>query len=267
MKTFSDYLTSFNIPCDISLLDFGFINNEYGLFEGTQPLSTPGGHPLSHPSEALIRTIMTDLQLASTSSSGELSAPLLFCYMKDLLEVGTDPVEESWVDLLEKDPFVAMKTTGNPAVQPYTPLDPLFSFSYITLSELVGSVNQFAAGVLSENNVEESELALFPEIVKLFYRQLSLDKKVAVNALIGRHGSGIVLPLLLISGEITPVVYVKGLISLRMIPQAKYQKTLSEVTTAEAFIGLLSGKSRFEKNAESLIKEGEGDYLRVQIDP
>lgn len=259
MGTFSAYQSTFKLTCEIGLLDSGFMNNAYSLFQGTTVISTPGGHPISHPSEAVIRMIMTDLQLSEHSANQALKAPLLFSFMKDFPEAGKDPIDENRTSVQQSDLFIVLKTQEKPPFQPYAPHDPLFSFAFNTLSGLVASVNEFSAGVLSEIKMEDSEEAVFPEIVYLYYSKLANDKKAVINALYEVHHAGIVLPLLLIAGEISPGEYIKALISLRLADESKVSVLSSDLLQCLSFIEVMSGRRGKITSATALIKAGEGD--------
>ncbi|MFA6482188.1 MAG: ATP-binding protein [Bacteroidales bacterium] len=264
MITFDEYSGSFEIPCDRSILDFGAKDQEYAIYEGSRPLLTPGGKGFSHASEDLIRLIVTDLQLHGSSSLLELSAPVLFSFTQDIIDTGIDPFLSHWSDHLASDPFVRIKTSGGSAVRPFSPDDPLFTFSFISLTGLIDIVNNYSGKVMSEVILEESESHPFPELLHLSYARLTIDRKVAVQALSHVHDSGIVMPLLLVSGEISPVEYAKGLIALKIQPKESFPDILAGVSGVLAYLGLLSHKPGQDKPTDLLICAGEGDSIEFK---
>jgi hypothetical protein len=122
---------------------------------------------------------------------------------------GNDPFIGEWEDLQAKDPFVKIKTTGKPGTQPYSPEDELFSFAFVALSALTISVNGFVSSAMGRIILEESDPHPFPRMLRINYDRLSTEKKVVVQALSGLHGSGIVLPLLLVMGIIRWPVFLR----------------------------------------------------------
>jgi len=78
------------------------------------------------------------------------------------------------------------------------------------------------------------------------------------------HHSGIVMPLLLVLDEISPVEYVKGLISLRILSKEQYSVNLAGVVRVTTFLGLLLQKPIQEKLATAFISEGECDSIEFK---
>jgi len=264
MKTFDEYFDSFKIICNPDILDFCEKDSEFCIYEGSRLLLTPGGNVFSHPWEGVIRLLVTDLQLLNDSPQQRLSSPVLYSFRKDIFNTDNDPFVPQWEKHLASDPFVLIKTSGKPARHVFGPDDPLFNFSIITLTGLMGIVNGFAGKLMSEIILEEAGLHPFPELIRLSYGRLFPDEKVAVQALSSVHHSGIVLPLLLVLGEISLVEYVKGLISLKIQPQERYSENLAGVARVQAYLGFLMQKPRQEKPTSILIREGEGDLIEFK---
>ncbi|MCX6258659.1 MAG: ATP-binding protein [Bacteroidia bacterium] len=258
MITFKEYSDSFEIFYDPKLLDYSMKDMEYCIFEGSMPLLTPGGNIFSHPKEAVIRMMVTDMQLNNSSTLKDISSPLLYSFFKDVFRTGEDPFLLQWENLLITDPFVQIKTSGRSNFQPFTPDDPLFTFSFITLSRLTGIVSDFAGKIMSEVSMDESESHPFQELLRLSYERLSSDRKVAILALSSMHHSSVVMPLLLVSGEISAVEYVKGLISLKIQPEDLFLKNLANIASLQTYLGLLIQNPGSERKTSALINEGEG---------
>ena len=263
-QTFEDYSASFMIHCDIGMLDLSMRNSEFCICEGSQPLKTPSGNLFSHPSEGKLRLILTDFQMSDGTQHEELMSPLLFSFGKDIIETGDDPFLHNWKSHLASDPFVLIKTTGKSSAEPFGEDDPLFAFSFVSLTGLIGSVNYFISRVMAEISLDENDAQPFDEILRLSYDRLSADEKVVLQALSGLHHSGIVLPLLLVLGEISPVEFVKGLISLKILPKKLFSDTLATVVRVLAFTGSVSHKSLYDKYISDIIISGEGDSIEFK---
>lgn len=264
MSNFSDYSESFVLKFHSNMLDYAFDKTGYTLFEGSTPLFTPGGNAITHTFESVIRTIATDIQLAPVSGQSKLVSPLLFSYMKDVIEAGDDPMIQNWAGYSDSDPFVLIKTRSKVQVQPFKPEEPLFEFSFLELTGLTWQVNQFVGRLMSEINLEDTDTSLFPGILKLYYSQLTAGQKTAIQALGKLHNAGIVLPMLLASGEISPVEYSKGLIALQLQTAESYTGILSEASGILAFMDLLMQKQVQGINASLMIKEGESDSIEFK---
>lgn len=264
IRTYKEYSVSFKITGNFEILDFSFEDSEYRIYEGSGFLHTPGGHVFSHSSENVIRQLVTDFQLYDNITFPGLSSPVLYSFLKDVFHVEGDSFLLQWENHLDSDPFVIIKTTGKSASPLFGPDDSLFTFSFINITGLIRIVNSFAEKLLSENAMEEDILYPFPELLKMSYNRLSPDQKVAVQALNSEHNSGITLPLLLVLGEINPVEYVKGIISLKILPKEHYSENLAGVVGLEAYLGFILYKPRPEKSISDLIKKGEGDSIEFK---
>ncbi len=264
MKTFKEYSDSFILTCNPEMLDFGAKGLEYCIYENSSPLLTPYGNDFSHPSEAVIRFLITDLQLFHDLPPEVMSSPLMYSFMKDAFTVEDDLFLHQWENLLTSDTFVLFKTTGKASNQFLGSDDPLFSFSIITLTGLIAVINRFAEKSMSEIIIEESDTHPFSDILKSNYARLSPVQKVAVQALSSMHHSGIVMPLLLVLDEISPVEYVKGLISLKILPKEQFSVNLAGVVRITTYLGLLSQKPLQGKLASALINERESDSIEFK---
>lgn len=267
MKNFSDYSNSFSITYDPHLLDFGYNKSQYTIFDGTNPLLTPEANPFSHPSESLIRLILTDLQLSNYLSpqTNNCLSPLLFSFLTDSIQSDDDPIISIWSELIENDPFVRLKMFGNTGIQPLDPEDPLFTFSLNTLSGISWIINHFMSRVLGELSFsEDKDTSLFPEIVKLNYTHTTSAQKTAIQALSSKHNAGIVLPLLLVTGEINLIEYCKGLIALQIQHPDSYFSIISETSVVQEFHELFTTRQRHEKHSAEMIQEGESDFIEYK---
>ncbi|MEI6764623.1 MAG: ATP-binding protein [Bacteroidota bacterium] len=264
MRTFEEYARAFEISCDPETLDLYCDDHKYYICSGSKRLLTPGLNEFSHPSESVIRFLITDLQLKNNTFLHGLSSHIIFSYLHDVFLSEQTLSHTAWETQLSADPFVMLKTSGR-SVKPLSgPDDPLFTFSLTSLTGLIGAVNSFSEKVMSEINLEDNDSHPFPEILKLSYSRLSNDQKVALHALSSCHQSGTVLPLLLVLGEINPVEYAKGTISLKFQSEEKYTEILAAVAGVSAYLELLSEKAASVPLISDIISKGEGDTLEFK---
>ncbi len=264
MPSFEDYTGSFDLSCNTSLLDSCLQNNEYCIFEGQKPLLTPGNNFFSHPSDILIRLITTDLQLHEPAGKDTLSSPLLYAFMKDVLQEEKDPFFWQWEDLIGSDPFVRVKISGESSLRPLNPDEPLFAFSFISLAGLLETVNRFSGRIMGEISLEESETHPFPAVLKQFYQSMPFEQKTAVHGLSSKYQSGIVMPLLFVSGEISSVEYAKGLIALRIKSKEQLPEILAGMAKIQSWLDYGLHKRQIEKQIAGMIKDGEGDAIEFK---
>jgi len=264
MSTFREYSELFTIDFNRESLDIVIKDPDYYIFNGSAPLLTPGGNCFCHPSEEMIRLILTDIYLLDNSSLKELSSPILYSFSKDVLIPGKYTFINEWENQLAIDPFVLIKNSGKTTAQPFHFDNRLFSFSFVSVSGLLGIVNDFVSDVMSEISVNEAVSQPFHDILRLSYDRLSTDQKVAFHALSSTCEAGIVMPLLLILGKISSVEYVKGLIALKIQPEGTFTEMLAGIARVQTYLGFITNKHHQERRISDLIQSGEGDSVEFK---
>jgi len=264
MTEFVDYMGNARFEIYPELLDIIKRDMKYYLFQGINPLRTPKGNEISHASERLVQLILTDLVINPDNSCNSLNAPLLFAFQKDVFETGNDPFMAEWEKLLESDPFVMIKTTGNRKFEPFHPEDKLFSFAFITLSALINSINDLINTALSEVDLQDSESHPFPELLKLRYNLLTNEQKVVIQALNGLHHSWLVLPLMLATGMISPIEYAKGLVAMKMLAEPELASVVMDAVRTRDYLECVQPKSFPGQQVGLQIREGENDSIEFK---
>ncbi len=264
MSTFKEYADLYHINFDLNALDLTIKDSEYCIYNGSKPLLTPHGNLFIHPSEGIIRLIVTDIHLQKGAIIQPLSAPVLYSFCKDVLIPAKYVFSQEWENKLAADPFVIIKTFGKSSLQPFHFDDPLFAFSIISITGLLEIVNDFVALTMGEVSVEEDDSQPFHDILKLSYDRLSVDQKVVFHALSSIHQAGIVFPLLLILGKISSVEYVKGLIALKIQPEELFSELLSAVARVQSYLGFITVKHHHEQLISEVIAMNEGDSVEFK---
>ncbi|MBU2547834.1 MAG: ATP-binding protein [Proteobacteria bacterium] len=208
--------TPAGLELDPRLLDVVMTDVEFVLYYGDQPLTTPGGRPISHPAPRLLQHIQRELILSPRLEPGHLDAYGIFSVQKDLIE--GDPVA-SWPPeaMFYRDPMVTRlsASAGNPPSCRST-FDPDrldedgrgLALLVTGLSGVLGSVHQFF------QDHSKGQVRLGPEaldtcldIVRRVWAELPPERRAAalLAGLVNR--AGLLLPLLLVTGAVTPSEY------------------------------------------------------------
>jgi hypothetical protein len=262
--TYEEYARYFNLSFDAASIDYVSRNSEYCLYAHSDPVLTPGGKPVSDPSEDLIRLVATDVQLPFDKGRAEFSSLLLLCFVKDELGDGQDPFFRLWEGLAEKDQFVRMKMSGMPSSSSLDPDNPMFSFAIITLSSLTRAVNRLVERVIREYPLGEEEPNPFSLIIRHIYEGMDVYQRAAVQAVSALHNSGIVLPLMAVSGVISSETYAKGVISLGLQPVEVYDTILARTDAALSFVRIREPWTSEDMQIPELIRVGEGDQTEFK---
>ena len=264
MNTFLKYRENGWLKSNAEPLDIVKHTHDYQVFQGAKPLKTLLGTEFIHKSERVAQLIITDLMFMDGKPGAGISAPLLYAFQKDVFEMAGDPFMDDWAKMLLSDPFVTIKTMGQYNFQSYSPDDDLFSFAFITLSALIRSINEFVNSTMGEIIVQETDSHPFPELLRLSYAQLSTEKKVVLQALSSLHNSGIVLPLVLLTGIISPVEYAKGLIAMKIAGDGRMPGILLDLAHAQDYLECLEQRSDAGRQAGMLIREGENETIEFK---
>ncbi len=257
-NTPDNYLTQI-LVCEPDLMDIIKVEHDFHIFEGAKPLLTLQGNSYAHRSERFIRTLLTDIQLRQLFVKGGLPYSSLFAFKTDILDMGNDPMQDKINELALADPFIKLKIAESQSLQTYTPDEPLFNFAFITLSGLISGINKFVSRLMSEISIDESGMHPILDLVIARYWAMDPWKKAVFQVLGELHGSGVILPLGLTSGLITPSEYSKGLIALKIKPASDYLAVFTQASDACDFLSSLSESPELDYKLHQLIRDGEGD--------
>ncbi len=264
MYDFADYQNNNFLEVNSEQLDIVRCDLKYQIFNGAKPLLTVQGKEFIHESERVAQLIVTDLMFAQGIRVRNALAPVLYAFQKDVFEPKGDPFPDKWEQILESDPFVAIKTMGKVNFQSLQPEERLFSFAFISLAALIRSINEFVNSTMSEIIVQETEAHPFSELIRVSYTQLTAEKKIVVQTLSGLHHSGIVLPLVLILGIISPTEYTKGLIALKIQDESRLSDILLDVAQSQDYLECLEQRTNSTRQTGLLIREGENETVEFK---
>ena len=264
MNPLKSYLDHYRLNKYTDLLDIVQEGTVYRLFHGAGPLLTLKGNEFIHESERVAKLIVTDMMLRNERNGQGITAPLLYAFQKDVFEPLKDPFLSDWEKLLESDPFVTIKATGKFDFQPYNPEDELFSLAFVSLSALMGPINEFVHTTMREIIVEETDTNPFQQLLLLSYHQLSAERKIVIQAFSGMHGSGIVLPLVLVAGIISPLEYAKAMIALKIQDANRLEGILLDVLHAKDYLECVEKRPDHGCRAGLIIREGENDIIEFK---
>ncbi len=264
MNEYVNYLKNNWLKQNSEQLDLVRRNDEFQIFRGVEPLLTLQGHTFIHPSERMARLIISDLMFAEGTGEQPFSAPWLYAFQKDVLEVQGDAITASLDIHLSADPVVAIKTMGQYNFRRFNPEERLFSFSFFHLSSLISQINEYQNVMMSEIIADETDQHPFLQMLRLSYAGLPAPRKVVLLALSGCHGSGIVLPQMLVSGMLSPVEYAKGLVALKIREEDLLPAILSDLQHALDYLDCADRKPASLPQAARVIRAGEGDFAEFK---
>jgi hypothetical protein len=264
MESFSQYYHFPSLEYEPDSIDLVKSGNEFHLYHGSVPFLSPAGKMLSNNSEHLVRAVLTDLQLRFSLGLKGLSYASLMAYKTDILDGGMDAILRDFSSIFDQDPFIMIKTSTKTVNSGLEPDDPLFSFSFNTLTDLIVRINHQMSLMMAEYHVEETENNPIFGLIRVGYVSLDNWSKSVIHALISLNQPGIILPMALISGKLTPIDYTNGLLALKLIKPELYEGTFRMVSLCKGFLEMTTTGTGYERTLKSVISEGEGDRIEFK---
>lgn len=205
------------------ILDIVKRDQDFAIFEDDQPFLTTGGNEFCHRNERFLKHILSDLQIMCNLPPEQIRPSVIFGFQVDLVENGTDIIVEQFRAISNRDLFIRMKTGSSRLQSEITEMtgwnDPVaendtLQFIFYSLSSVLQCLNTFIEEHIS--HVETPDELDHPLILLLKQQYLgaSSEKKAAIQQLSFKHDSGLVLPLLFVSGKLSASEYTSGVQAL-----------------------------------------------------
>ena len=199
-------------------LDVVIREKDFVLYHQGQPLQTPAGHVITHASSRLLEHILRELALAGRTDADAMGPFAMFCFQRDHLEGQNDPLLAGLDTHLLADPLLARACgrapeAANPQALEFFEKHPdAVGFVFGSIQGVTRSLND----MLMANGIEPLALAT-PDSPRVsgflhgLYDALRPECRAAIHLLREGHEAGLVLPLLLVLGRITPSEYANTL--------------------------------------------------------
>jgi hypothetical protein len=252
---------------DPSILDLIIRDKDLIIYYGKNSLLTPGGHEFSHPGERFMKHLITDL--VSPPAPGSFNSADLFIYQKDLVETGKDPFLNNFSSVLKEDLFVNVKS-GKQALHsgkiPGLPDDNsmnlgVVNFRIWALSGILDRIREFLSDHLIKlESLKEPDEPL-EKLLSFIYESFIPSEKTATGYLSSIHNAGVVLPMLLVAGRITPLEYGKA---LHAEGKPDLNVLAEEASTALQYVIIEKTSSGPSNRFSRIISSGEGVDLEFK---
>jgi len=205
------------------ILDIVKRDQDFAIFEDNQPFLTTGGNEFCHRNERFLKHILSDLQIMSNLPPEQIRPSVIFGFQVDLEENGKDFIVEQFSAISNRDIFIRMKTGSSRLMSNITGMtdchDPvaesdILQFIFYSLSSVLQCLNTFIEEHISRMETPDELVHPLILLLKQQYLGASSEKKAAIQLLSFRHDSGLVLPLLFVSGKLSASEYASGVQAL-----------------------------------------------------
>jgi len=225
------------------LLDLVMRDNDFVIYHGDSPITTPQGNELASPASRILKQLVLELSMKPRLNLRSINTYSLYSFQIDFLGKGKDPLLENFELITAKDPFIRLKDGNNKQSQVFdhSRVQVLFEqhpsllpVIFWGVSGMVESFNKFLsqpATVSSRQPVIAGDKKVV-DILKSIYSKFEIYEKTVVNVLSFIHRSGIALPVLLVCRYINSSEYVNGFMATQLqsgkesVPDADTDKML-----------------------------------------
>jgi len=286
-------------PIDPRKLDLVMRDHDHAVFYADQVLKTPEGNDVADPDIRLLKHMLAKLTIYGTINVYTLSSFALFCYQRDYIETGKDQIGSSFADAFTNDPLVLLRTSKGNAL-----LDAAKALSYLEdhpamlnlifwgMPEVGRRLTSFVDELTEGKGGELPEVDDLLALIKETYEGLLDAQKAAVNLLSCMHAAGIMLPMMLSMGKMTPSEYATAVLAINLRhemsdekpdlcklydqnishfrvdqeqPGEAYKELHSQAIKALEHISFFTGVGKdFEPNIRDLIGAGESYNLEFK---
>lgn len=210
-------------PINPRKLDLVMRDHDHAIYYADKVLTTPNGKDVADPDIRLLKHILAKLTIYAEIDVFSVNSFALFCYQRDYIEQGEDNLLEGFTNAFKEDPLVKLILGHGASL-----LDAEKALSYLedhpaVLNLIfwgmpeVGRRLKVFADELTEGkggNLPEQEEML--SLIKERYEGLMDAQKSAINLLSCIHASGMILPMMLLMGKMTPSEYATAAMAINL---------------------------------------------------
>jgi hypothetical protein len=210
---------------DPNLLDVVKEDDRYILaFNGT-PMRTPAGNDVADPSQRLMEHMLREIALSGGLVQDTLNAYTQFAFTCDCFGDSGDKLLEKFEEIVQADPILRrrMCCTMDSSMENVDALMDVLEqhagammFMMGGVTAIMKSMNRFFQERTEGGGQELRSMEGGASFCRNLYDALTEVEQAGVNLLRLVHRSGILLPLLLTYGRITPSEYANTLFSLHL---------------------------------------------------
>ncbi len=210
-------------PIDPRKLDLVMRDHDHAIYYADKVLETPGGNEVADPDIRLLKHILAKLTIYGEIELFSANSFALFCYQRDNIEQGNDSLLSGFEELFKKDPLVQLILGQGSSL-----LDAEKALSYLEdhpamlnlifwgMPEVGRRLKVFADELTEGKGGDMPSLEEMLSLIKESYEGLMDAQKAAINLLSCIHDSGMILPMMLIMGKMTPSEYATAALAINL---------------------------------------------------
>jgi len=209
-------------PIDPQKLDLVMRDHDHAIYYADSVLKTPAGNEIADPDIRLLKHMLAKLTIYGEIDLYSVNSFSLFCYQRDYTESGVDLMMESYNDYFEQDLLARMVLNRRSSL-----LEPEKALGYLEAHPAmlnlifwgmpeVGRRLKVFLDELSEGEGGEIPEEDMKTLFKEAYSGLMDAQKAACNLMSSLHGTGFLLPMMLLMGKMTPSEYAGAALAINL---------------------------------------------------
>jgi len=210
-------------PIEAEKLDLVMRDHDHAVFYTDSVMKTPAGNEVADPDIRLLKHMLAKLTIYREIDLDSVNSFSLFCYQRDYLEQGTDQLYASFDQQMEEDPVVIMVLNRSSNL-----LEPDRALKYLEehpamlnlifwgMPEIGRRLKNFLDELAEGNTKKAIDEQQMKNLFKEVYEALMLAQKSAINLMSCVHGTGLLLPMMLMMGKMTPSEYATAALAINL---------------------------------------------------
>ncbi len=223
-------------PIDPRKLDLVMRDHDHAIYYADKVLKTPAGNDIADPDIRLLKHMLAKLTIYGSIELFSANSFALFCYQRDYIEQGDDPMKASFNERFMKDPLVLLRKGEGNAL-----LDPSMALSYLEdhpavlnlifwgMPEVGRRLTSFIDELTDGEGGSMGEIEGFLKLIKETYEGMLDAQKSALNLLSNVHAGGILLPMMLVKGKMTPSEYATAILAINLRHSMSDEKDVKSI--------------------------------------
>lgn len=216
-------MTNYPDPIDPALLDLVMRENDHTIYYADKVLLTPAGNELADRDVRLLKHLLVKLTIYGRIELHSVNSFSLFCFQRDYIMAGKDPIRQEFQSNFMQDPLVMLRLGKGSSL-----LDVAGALAYLEdhpallnlifwgMPEIARRLTSFLDEISRGKGDEVNSIDDLQRLIKEAYEGLLDAQKTGVNLLSKLHASGIILPLMMVKGKVSPSEYATAVLAINL---------------------------------------------------
>jgi hypothetical protein len=210
-------------PVNPRILDLVMRDHDHAIYYADKVLLSPKDNEIASPDIRFLKHLLVKITIYGKIDPYSVNSFALFCFQRDFLDNGNDPMEKIFLKTLTDDPLVLLKTgKGNSLIDAEMALTyfedhpAILNLLFWGMPEVGRRLTAFLDEISEGQAGDIPDIAITKKVTESAYHDLPAASKSAINLLTCLHRAGILLPMMLTMGKLTPSEYATAVLAINL---------------------------------------------------